>query len=380
MKLIARLIRDWYISIPFLIFFACSSENIGDKLIYNDFSAMDSLEVVMPLKYIQQTNWTTYRKGTKSILVEYGLDDQGNIIIHQVDFDKTAYLNPIIISRDGPNGYNSSNASVFFKEQDSIYVFPAARNSFFLYNGAGEKLIEYPYSSSSFERYYKNGYYSSVVEYDDRLILTTINDTRYDDPSYFNKVTPVQTYDFEESGLQEPLAYPEYIRGKHIPSNLTGAMIYPLDSQQFIINYSFADSLYVHSIHTNKTEAIYCGAKGFGKPKLLNRVPSKLQELDYNLKEVNYELAFFNDGKLYRVVSHLPKRYQSYSIPEIVNENLRRVSLIEMDMNTWELRFYHMPIAKYFVFDDDFLIVGGVSVRENKGETLRRFYKYSLSD
>ncbi|MBO3700829.1 DUF4221 family protein [Roseivirga sp. E12] len=378
MKLIARLIRDWHISIPFLFFLSCSSNNSRDKLIYSHFSAMDSLEVVMPLPFIQHTNWTTYRRGTKSILVEYGLDDYGNIIIHQVDFDKAAYLNPMVISREGPNGYNASNASVFFKQEDSIYVFPAARNSFFLYNGAGEKLSEYLYSSSSFERYYKNGYYSSLVDYDDRLILTTINDTRHDDPSYFDKVTPVKTYDFEKAGFTEPLTYPKYISDKHIPSNLTGAMIHPLDSGHFIINYSFSDSLYVHNIRTRKTEAVYCGANGFGKPKLLNKVPDKLQELEYNLKEVNYELTFFNAGKLYRVVSHLPKRYQSYSIPEIVNQNLRRVSLIEMDMNTQELRFYRMPIAKYFVFDDDFLIVGGVSIREVNGETLRKFYKYSL--
>lgn len=374
----AGLIRACYVPIPFLVFLSCSLQRQDDRIAYSEFSVLDSLELVVSSPFLQHTNWTTYDRASGKVLVEYGLDDEGNLIIHQVDFERKAYLAPILINRDGPNGYNSSNASVFFKNKDSIYVFPAARNHFWLYTGLGMKIKAYSYGSTSYERYYKNGYYSSLIHYSDSLVLTTINNTRYNDPAYFDKVYPVQTYNLKKSEFSRLMPYPKFVRGKHIPSNLTGAMLYPIDAHQFIVNYSFSDSIYVYNVDTGNTEAIYCGAQNFGKPRLLTKVPNKLEELEYHLKEVNYELVFFNMGKVYRVVSHLPKSYQNYSIPEIVNRNLRRVLLIEMDISTRKLRFYRMPIAKYFLFDKDHLIVGGVSVREYEGETLRKFYKYRL--
>ena len=371
--------RGWLWSTPIFFLLSCSFEKSDQKFSYSSFTELDSLEIVMPDEFLQFTNWTTYKKNEQTILVEYGLWGQGDLVIHQVDFNKATYENTISIPREGPDGYNSSTASVFVKNEDSVFVFPAARNSFFLYNSAGKQVNEFQYNSSNFERYYKNGYYSSLVSLKEGMILTTINDTRYDDPHYFGKVSPIQFYDQNSSQFVGKIDFPEFIQNKYLPSELSGAMISEIDKDQVLINYNFSDSIYIYNLRNNVMKGFYCGSNHFGKPKLLERLPYKGQEIEYSVKEVNYELAFYHNSKIYRVVSHISAdKYRDYSVMEIVSQNLRAFSLVEMDLKTGVLKYYQLPIAKYFVFQDNFLFVGGVSVREDDQDTYRRFYKYTL--
>jgi len=369
----------WFLSIPIFLIFSCNSGNQDKEFAYSEFVVLDSFEVVMPAEYLQQTNWTTYKNDNKNILVEYGLFGEDELIIHQLDFDEEAYVQTIKIPREGPEGFNAYNASVYFKNEDSLYVFPMGRNSFFLYNSTGEKINEYPYNSSKVERYYKSSYYSSLIHLSNELILPTINDVRYDDADYFKKVNPIQSYNLLTSKFVDKIEYPEFIHGKFIPS-LTGATISPFDEDQFLINYSFSDSIFIHNYKTKETRSIYCGADYFGKPKLLDRVASKNEQTEYAVKEVNYEVAFYHNSNIYRIVNHVTASdYENYSIFEILTENRRLVSLVELNSKTGEMKYYKLPIAKYFVFQDNFLIAGGVSIREDENETYRRFYKYTLN-
>jgi hypothetical protein len=368
--------NGWYLFIPLLLFFSCSQED--EKFFYSNFSDLDSLEIVMPDEYLQFTNWTTYKKNEQTILVEYGVYGNGDLIIHQVDFNTEAYLKTMRIPRDGPDGYNSSAASVFINNEDSVYVFPSARNFFFFYNADGKQVSQLQYNSSNFERYYQSGYYSSMVPLNDGMMLTTINDTRYDDPEYFSKVAPIQFFDQNSSQFVEKIDYPKFIRGKFVPGT-TGATLSQIDKDQILINYSFSDSISIYNVETKVTTSLYCGADYFGKPKLLAKLPNKMQEIEYEVKEVDYELAFYHNSKVYRVVSHISAaKYGDYSIMDILNQNLRVFSLVEMDLKTGALKYYKMPIAKYFVFQGNSLFAGGVSAREKGQETYRRFYKYTL--
>jgi len=369
----------WFLAISILLLHSCSIDKQDQNFAYSSFKELDSLEIVMPEEFLQHTNWTTFRKDERTMLVEYGLNGVSDLVIHQVDFNDELYSNTIIIPREGPDGYNSSEASVFIKGEDSLYVFPAARSSFFLYNSEGKKVNEYQYNSSRFERYYKNGYYSSMITLGEEMILTTVNDTRYDDPDYFNKVSPIQFYEPNSSKFVDKIGFPEFVQGKYLPSSLSGAMITKIDEDQMLINYNFSDSIYIYNIPNKVTTSFYCGSNHFGRPNLLEKLPNQSQELEYKVKEVNYELGFYHNGRIYRIVSHLSAdKYRDYSVFEIVSQNLMAVSLIEMDLKTGLLKYYQMPIAKYFVFQDNFLFAGGVSIREDESNTYRRFYKYTL--
>jgi hypothetical protein len=373
--------RDWFITFPifFFLVYSCTIDKQDQNFAYSSFKEFDSLEIVMPEEFLQHTNWTTFRKDERTVLVEYGLNGVSDLVIHQVDFNDELYSNTIIIPREGPDGYNSSEASVYIKNEDSVYVFPAARGSFFLYNSEGKRVNEYQYNSSRFERYYKNGYYSSMIPLGKEMILTTVNDTRYDDPNYFGKVSPIQFYDPSSSKFVDKIDFPEFIRGKYLPSSLTGAMISQIDEDQVLINYNFSDSVFIYDIRNKITKSFYCGSNHFGKPKLLERLPNRAQDLEYKAKEVNYELGFYHNGKIYRVVSHLSAdKYRDYSVIEIVSQNLIAVSLVELDLKTGLLKYYQLPIAKYFVFQNNYLFAGGVSIREDENNTYRRFYKYTL--
>ncbi len=370
--------RDWLLSIPFFMFLSCNSGNQDKEFAYSEFVDLDSFEVVMPAEYLQTTDWTTYKKGSQTILVEYGLYGEGVFIIHQVDFNEEAYVKTISIPKDGPDGYNSSGASVFMKSEDSLYLFPMGRDSFFLYNSLGEKKLEYKYNSNNLDNYYKNEFFSGMISKNGVLILPTINDVRYDDPDYFKKVTPIQSFDLNTSKFVDKIEYPEFTHGKYL-SPLSGATVSTIDEDQFLINYSFSDSIYIYNDKTNVTSSFYCGSDFFGKPKLLDRVFSRDERMVYVVKEVNYELAFYHNSKIYRIVNHISARdYREKSVFEILSENRRGVSLVELNPNTGELKYYKLPITKYFVFQGNFLFAGGVSIREDENETYRRFYKYTL--
>ncbi len=379
MKFSNLLNRGCHLSALILFLSSCSCSEKNDEFFYSEFTQLDSLEIALPLEYLQITNWTTYNSNEKKILVEYGLNSEGNLLIHQIDFDKKTYLNPIYINREGPDGFNSFGASVFFKSEDSIYVFPSSKDSFFLYNSKGIKSNEYKYNSLNNDRYYKNSYYSSTAIFDQLLMMTTVDDTRYDDPEFLKKVSPVQLYDLRSSSFIDRLNFPDFVKGKYMPSNISGATISQIDKDNILINYSFSDSIYIYNVKDKLMMSLYCGSTSFGSPRLLDYVPNRYQSLEYISKEVDYESAFFHREKIFRVVSHLlDSKYYSYGPLEIVQNEFRVVSLVEMNLDTKKLKYFKMPTAKYFVFQGNHLFVGGVSVREENGEIYRKFYKYSL--
>lgn len=359
---------------------SCSFENFDDEFSYSEFAKIDSLEVKLPLEYIQITNWTTYSSEGKELLVEYGLNGNGDLVIHRIDFDKKTYLEPIHISREGPNGFNSSAASVCFKAKDSIYVFPTGRKLFYLYNSKGIKTNEYKYNSMNNSNFYKNGWYSSMAFFEKSLILTTVDNTRYDDPDFFDKVSPIQFYNLDSNTFTDQIVFPEFVKGKYTPSNLSGAMIDQVDKDCILINYSFSDSIYIYNIKDKLANSFFCGSDNFGSPRILDFLPDRSQSLNYTTKEVNYETGFYHQEKVYRIVSHLiSKQFYEYSPFEIIQNNWRVVSLIELDLETNKLRYFKMPTAKYFVFQKNQLFAGGVSVREEAGDIYRKFYKYTFN-
>ena len=371
--------RGCYFSTLIFSLFSCFIERPEEEFFYSKLTKLDSLEVILPLDYLQVTSWTTYSFKGKELLVEYGLNRDGNLVIHQIDFENKTYLDPIQIDREGPNGFNSSDISIFFKSKDSIYVFPTGKDSFFLYDSQATKKNEYEYNSMNNSNFYKNGWYSSLGFLERLLVLPTVDHTRYDDADFFGKVYPIQLYHLESSSFVDQIEFPEFVRGKYLPSNFSGAMIDQVDNDRVLINYNFSDSIYIYNFKENLMDNYYCGSDNFGSPRLLDFLPDRTQSLEYNTKEVNYETSFHHRGKVYRVVSHLKhKQYREYSPFEIIQNNLRVVSLVELDLVTSKLKYYKMPIAKYFLFQKNQLFVGGVSAREENGDIYRKFYKYAL--
>jgi hypothetical protein len=371
--------RQWLLAIPIFFLFSCDPTSNDKSFTYSSFAALDSFEVVMPDEYLQTTYWTTYKKDNKNILVEYGTYSQGDLVIHQVDFEEEAYVNTITIPREGPDGFNAGGASVIMRNEDSLYVFPGGRNSFFLYNRDGKKIGEYPYNSPTFVRYYLKPFYSSAMVSGDTMILTTVNNTRYDDPDFFSRVFPMHFFDLGSQSFIDKIGFPDYIKGKFLPVDLTLPMIAPMDDKNFLLNYSFSDSIYIYNIQTKGSTSLYCGADYFGQPKLLDAVPNREEELVYKIMEVDYQMALYHNSKIYLTVTHVtPGDYLSLSPMEVIQKNRRLVSLVELDPNTGELKYYEMPIAKYFVFQGNYLFVGGISDREEGDETYTRFYRYTL--
>lgn len=365
------------ISLIFLFFLSfCTVEK--SELVYSEFPKKDSLEVLVPIEYFPLSYWSTFTNNGQGFLVEYGFVSNGDLLIHRVNFDKKIYLEPIRIPREGPDGFNSSSVSVYFHGIDSIFVFPAAKDAFYLYNSLAKKVKEFPYSSNGFARFYRSGFYSNAVLFDQILAIPTVSDIRYDDPDFFRNEIPVRLYDLNKEKFVSQLKYPAYLTGSFLPSEFSGPTLEKFDEDRMIVNYRFSDSLYLFNIKDKSTQAIYCGLLRRNAPPLLKKYPSKGEELDYKIKQSDFAEAFSRNGKIYRIVNNVDEKYNDLTGLEILQKNLRGVTLIELDLETKQQRFYEMPIAKYFVFDNDFLIVGGVSSREENGDIYRKFYKYSF--
>lgn len=357
------------------VFFSCSNQR--QEIFYTDFEKVDSLEVILPLDYIQVTRWTTFADGESTFLIEYGIESKGDLLIHRIDFDKEIYLEPIRIPREGPHGFNSSDASIYYHSKDSIFVFPAAQDRFFLYNFQSEKINEFEYNSPQFVSYYRSGFYSNAVIFDKDIAIPTVSEVRYDDQNYFEKEIPVHLFSLEKETLIEKLRFPDFVKGSFLPSEYSGPTLAKIDSGRMLVNYRFSDSLYIFNSLDKSIEGIYCGLRGSATPPLLSQYPSRGQELDFKIKELDYETVFARNESIFRIVSHLKKdEYRDLSGFEILEKNLRGVTLIQLDLMSKEQYFYEMPIAKYFVFDENSLTVGGVSSREKNGDIYRKFYRY----
>lgn len=366
----------------FYLVVSCNSESTdGEFDVYNEFEKLDSIEVSLPDEYLDITKWTVYNDGKANILVEYGLASNGDLIIYQIDFTKDGYRKPLIIPREGPNGFNSFDASVIFKSRDSLFIFPSGKDKFFLYNQSGVKISDHLYNSSTNYHYYREGWFSSGVFLGKNLVIPTVNSTRDDSFDFFSSVSPIQIYNIETKEFTKNYSYPDFIIGKYLPSNFVGATISPINQNSFLVNYNFSDSVYIYNLKNNSVKSHFMGGEKVGSPKFLENYPDKVESRDYLIKEVDYEFAVHSNNKVYRVVSHLSnKNHKNLSLLEILKENLRIVTLIELDLSTNKLKYYKMPIAKYFLFNKNSLVVGGVSLRESDSLLLRKFYIYSLEE
>ncbi|WP_146613669.1 hypothetical protein [Algoriphagus yeomjeoni] len=308
------------------------------------------------------------------------MDRRQDLLILRLDLEQGAYLEPIHIPREGPDGFNAPDLFISYKAEDSIYVFPALKDHFYLYNSFGEILKEYSYNSRDFSRFYISGFYSDIFYRNGEMILPTINDTRYDDQDYFEKVIPFQKYELVEQRFSDSIEYPKSLIGKFLPSNLTGGQISNYDNETAIINFPFSDSLYLYKYEDKSIVTFYCGIETGHKNNFYDHVPDRAESIEYLTKEKNYEFSKVHNGKVYRLVSHL-KDENARELPlfDIINQNLRGVTMIEFDPKDSSINYYEMPIARNFVFQDDRLIVGGISIREDENQdTFRKFYVYQL--
>ncbi|TFV96000.1 hypothetical protein E4S40_07175 [Algoriphagus kandeliae] len=206
-----------------------------------------------------------------------------------------------------------------------------------------------------------------------------MSDIRYDDKDYFEKEIPFRLYDLKKEEFNSTFEFPDFLKESFLPSELTGPILEKMGKDRMIVNYRFSDSLYVFNFSDKTIQSIYCGLIGRDSAPLLTRYPSRTQELEYKIKEPDFESVFFRNDRVYRVVSHLKEeKFRDYTGFEILEKNLRGVTLIELDIETEEQHFFDLPIAKYFVFDGKYLIAGGVSSREENGDIYRKFYRYTF--
>lgn len=362
-----------------ICFYSCSSRH-SDEIDFSELELLDSLDIMMPLDFLQMSKWQTYSENGKTYLIEYGLNRNGDLLIFKLDFNKGKYLEPLEIPNQGPDGFNSFDVFISYQGTDSIYVFPASKEEFILYDSFGKKRKVYPYNGEERLRFFTSGVYSDISKSKEGLLLPTINDTRYDDPKYFEKVIPATFYDFEKQKFDFGIPYPDYLHGKYFPSNLTAAQVTYLKDDLSIINYSFSDSLYLYNTNDNSISSIYCGIPNERGLNYLNSVPDRAKSLNYITKVKNYEFSKYYNRRIFRLVSHVSdKRDRELSILEIITKNARGVTLIELDPDTKRIKYYKMPIARYFVFQGDKLFVGGVSMREDENQDVfKKFYIYSL--
>lgn len=371
-------LKDWLIPILALIIFGCSNENRSPEDDLLTIEPVDSLEIDLPEEFLQFTSWTTYNRQDQQILVEYGLGSNNSLVIHQVDFLLAKYLEPIIIPQQGPNGYNSSGASVYFKNRDSLFVFPSASSHFYLYDGSGQVLKKYPYHATDDSRYSVGGYYSTAAFFNEKMFIPVVQNLRFDDPQIFTKSTPVRSFDFNSNQFIDSIPYPSYTKDKSITVDRLSPTITAINQDSLVINYRFSDSLYFWNPATNKISSLYLSSDKLGKAKLFDRYPDRAESLEFKTKEVDFETVIHHKKCLYRIISHVDEDEKSLETYEILQNKKRKMTLLQYDLETKTKRLYKLPIAKYFTFIDDYLYVGGISLREDGDKTLRTFYKYRL--
>ncbi|MFT6972520.1 MAG: hypothetical protein ACJAXX_003103 [Roseivirga sp.] len=371
-------IKDWLIPILALMTLSCNNKTSTSTANFVSFETMDSLEIELPEEFLAFTSWTTYNSQDQQILVEYGLGNNNSLVIHQVDFLLGQYLEPIIIPQEGPNGYNSSGASVYFKNRDSLFVFPSSEPHFYLYSSSGQLLKKFLYNSLDNSKHNVSGYYSSAVFLNEKMFLPVIQYFRFDDPKIFMKSTPIRSFDFDSNQFIDSIPYPGYTKKKTITVDRLSPTLAVINKDSLVINYRFSDSLYFWNPVSNTLSSLYLSSDKFGKAKLFERYPERAEGLEFKIKEVDFETTIYHKKRLYRIISHVSQEDKSLESYEILQNQLRKMTLLEYDLETKEKKLYHLPIAKYFTFINDYLFVGGVSLREEGDKTIRKFYKYRL--
>ena len=249
--------KDWLILVLVLTIFSCSNGNSSSEDDILSFTAVDSLEIELPEEFLQFTSWSTYNREDQQILVEYGLGSNNSLFIHQVDFLSGEYLEPLVIPQQGPNGYNSSDASVYFKNRDSLFVFPATAPHFYLYSRSGELLEKYVYNATDNSKYNVSGYYSNAVFLDEKIFIPTAQFIRFDDPQIFTKSTPVRSFDFNSNQFIDSIPYPSYTIDKSITVDRLSPTIAAINQDSLVINYRFSDSIYFWNPITSNVQLVF---------------------------------------------------------------------------------------------------------------------------
>ena len=371
-------INNWLIITLVLTSFGCSNGNNSSEDDFVAFKSVDTLEIELPLEFLSLTKWTTYNHQGQQILVEYGPGSNNNLVIHQVDFLLGKYLEPIIIPQQGPNGYNSGGASVYFKTRDSLFVYPVASPHFYLYNSSGQLVKKYLYNATDYSSYTVGGYYSTAVFLNEKMFIPTAQPLRFDAPQIFTKLTPIRSFDFDSNQFTDSIAYPTYTKNKSITVDRIPPSLAVINKDSLVINYRFSDSVYFWNPVSNKLSSLYLSDDKFGKPKLFDRYPGRAEGIEFKVKEVDFETTIYHNKRLFRIINYVSRKDKSLEAFEILQHDKRKRALLEYDLETKTQKLYELPLAKYLTFIDDYLFVGGVSIREDGDKTLRTFLRYKL--
>ncbi|RKQ42992.1 hypothetical protein BXY85_3610 [Roseivirga pacifica] len=371
-------LKNGLIPILALIIFGCGIGNRSSENGFSEFKSTDTLEIELPLEFLSLTKWTTYNHQDKQILVEYGPGSNNSLVIHQVDFLLGKYLEPIIIPQQGPNGYNSGGASVYFKTRDSLFVYPVGSPHFYLYNSSGQLVKKYLYNAIDYSSYTVGGYYSTAVFLNEKMFIPTAQPLRFDDPQIFTKLTPIRSFDFDSNQFIDSIAYPKYTKNKSITIDRLSPSLAGINKDSLVINYRFSDSVYFWNPVSNKLSSLYLSDDKFGKPKLFDRYPGRAEGIEFKVREVDFGTTIYHNKRLFRIINYVSKKDKSLEAFEILQYDKRKMALLEYDLETKTKKLYELALAKYLTFIDDYLFVGGVSIREDGDKTLRTFLRYKL--
>ncbi|UJP63361.1 hypothetical protein [Mongoliitalea daihaiensis] len=365
-----------FVAVIFLLF-SCHSSYDYTYFDREDIKHVEEFDVKLPFNFVNQTKWSVYTESGRLHLLEYGRTKEGDLLIFPLDLEAKAYGIPIQIPREGPEGFNATDAAVQILTRDSILVFPIPSKRFYLYNDLGHLLRTYEYESE-FE-FYLAGFFSSAIKMENHLIFPTSSSlVRYDDPSYFQKVLPVHVFDIHNSKFVQALPYPKQLEKKYLWSFLDGASLSTFQDSLVLINFRFSDSLYTYSTQTQNVQSKFLGINA--EPLGLVKPPTKGEELNLILKEKDYLYTLAEDHILYRVVTHLDKwEMKNVAIQDIVDFNYRRMTVIRHNSLTNETRYIDMPLTRYFIPYKGKLIVGSVDTWEDEdNDQWRKFFIYEF--
>lgn len=363
----------------FFVLFSCES---SDELEYHqrqETSPIDSLDVKLPDSYNDLNKWGYFYENEDVFLYEYSAGKNFDLVINILDFQKGKYEETLLFNREGPNGFKSTGVNVNIVNRDSVFIFPMASDKFYLYNFSGDILSEYPYNSVDGSVFNGAGVFTDIVLEDSRVMLPTVNKTRFDDCSFFKKVIPVQYYSLRNKQFEESIAYPPpYMEGKFLWSNLASAKINKMRDSNIVIDFRFSDSVRIYNSKTKELDLIFMGLNN--EQIVLDTLPSKNQEMKYLLTEKEYMYTFYHNQNLFRLCSHLKNmRQKDIPLSDLMENYSREMTLIKFDLKKKDYEYLKMPIARCFFPMNNKLIVGGVKSWEDENQdTWRRFYYYAL--
>lgn len=364
------------------IFFALFSCETNHELEYHERQEVfpiDSLDVKLPNNYIELNKWGYFYENQDIFLYEYSADKNFDLVINILDFQNGKYEESLLFNREGPNGFKSKGVNVTIVNRDSIFVFPMASDRFYLYSYAGQIIDEFPYNSSDGSALNGSGVFTDIVIQEDRIILPTVSQTRYDDPSFFKKVIPVQYYSLKSKQFEESIPYPSYMDRKFLWSNLASAKINKMSDSTLVIDFRFSDSVRIYNSNTKHVDLIFMGLNN--QQIILDELPSKNQEMKYLLTEKEYMFTLYHNQNIYRITSHLNSvKQKAIPLADLMQNYSREMTVIKYNLISKENNYYKMPTARYFLPIKEKLIVGGITSWEDENQdTWRRFYIYKLN-